>query len=405
MKVDILCTSDSKGGAAVVSHRLMQALCRQGIDAKMLVADKQRSDDKVGIAGTPEQYKWTFYTERAKIFLHNGFNRKDLFKVSTASDGVELLSHPWIKDADIVCLNWINQGFLSLREIKRLADTGKKIVWTMHDMWCCTGICHHSYGCENYTDCCGKCRFIRGGHRNDLSKKTWRAKKDLYNNTDIHFVAVSTWLADCCKRSSLLRGKSVSVIPNALPVHSFRYERKTESKKKIIAMGAARLDDPVKGFDLMIDAANLIADNYPDDAKHLELLLFGDIRESGVLANLRLPYKWLGAISPDKIGEVYQKSDIVISTSHFETLPTTLIEGLASGCIPVSFNQGGQRDIIDHMVNGYIAQYPDTGDFAEGIIWAANKVVDRESLHNDALCRFDEEQVVKKYIELFNSLK
>ena len=196
----------------------------------------------------------------------------------------------------------------------------------------------------------------------------------------------------------------MSVIPNALPVQSFRYERKSESKKKIIAMGAARLDDPVKGFDLMIDTANLIADNYPADAKRLELLLFGDIRDSSALANLRLPYKWLGAISPDRIGEVYQMSDIVISTSHFETLPTTLIEGLASGCIPVSFNQGGQRDIIAHKVNGYIAEYPDTGDFAEGIIWAANKIIDRETLHNDALNRFDEEQVAKKYIELFNTL-
>ena len=75
-----------------------------------------------------------FLRERLGIFLANGFNRRDLFKVSTARYGVDVLSHPWLKEADVVCLNWINQGMLSLSAIRAIADMGKKIIWTMHDM-------------------------------------------------------------------------------------------------------------------------------------------------------------------------------------------------------------------------------------------------------------------------------
>ena len=41
MKVLLVNTSERTGGAAVACKRLMEALGRQGIDARMLVRDKQ----------------------------------------------------------------------------------------------------------------------------------------------------------------------------------------------------------------------------------------------------------------------------------------------------------------------------------------------------------------------------
>ena len=219
MKVVILNTSDATGGAAIVSYRLMEALCRRGLDARMLVVNRTHSaDERVDVAGTVEQKRWAFLGERLRIWAANGFSKKNLFKVSTADRGVDVLSHPWVKAADVVCLNWINQGMMSLRDVARLGRMGKKIVWTMHDMWCCTGICHHAYDCTRYEDSCGNCPFLRYPYRRDLSYRTWKAKKAVLDATDIHFVAVSHWLADCCRRSSLLAGRPLSVIHNALPV-------------------------------------------------------------------------------------------------------------------------------------------------------------------------------------------
>ena len=52
MKVVLVNKSDSKGGAAVVSLRLMHALVDAGVDARMLVIDKQSADNLVGVMGS-----------------------------------------------------------------------------------------------------------------------------------------------------------------------------------------------------------------------------------------------------------------------------------------------------------------------------------------------------------------
>lgn len=406
MKIVILNTSDSKGGAAIVSLRLMRALCAAGMDARMLVVDRRTDDERVAVAGTPEQLKWAFLRERLDIFVRNGLLRSELFKVSIANKGVDVLSHPWVKNADIVCINWINQGMMSLASLEALGKMGKKLVWTMHDMWCLTGMCHHSYGCDHYRESCGKCRFVRFPHSHDLSYRTWKKKQRLYSRADFHFVAVSSWLSDRFRESSLTAGKPLTVIPNALPAERFAYDRSTNIPvgKKVIAMGAARLDDPVKGFELMAEAVNHIATQHPEKAKNLQLLLFGDIRNPELLTQLKLPYEWIGPVSLERIPELYRRSDIVLSSSHFETLPTTLIEGQAAGCLAVAFDHGGQRDIINHRKNGYLAKYADTADLAEGLLWAAEQTADRAALHYSVVERFSEARIAEMYIRLFEQL-
>lgn len=402
MKVVILNTADAKGGAAVVSHRLMHALTAEGIDARMLVVDRATDDPLVAVAGTPEQRRWAFLRERLGIFLANGLNRRDLFKVSTARYGVDLLSHPWVKEADIVCLNWINQGMMSLADVARLSRMGKRLVWTMHDMWCATGICHHAYSCRRYEKECGQCQFMRFPHAADLSRRTWKRKRRVVDGADIHFVSVSHWLADCCKRSSLIGDKPITVINNALPVEQFSWQRTGDTAKKVVVMGAARLDDPVKGFNLLIEAANHIADNHPDN--NIELLLYGTIRDESLLSQIRLPLRWVGAVAPDKVPELMASGDVVVSSSHFETFGMTLAEGQAAGCLAVAFDHGGQADIITHRSDGYLATYPDATDLAEGILWAASQSQDRKAIHDSVVRRFSYTAVATKYIDLFNSL-
>lgn len=404
MKVVILNTSDTNGGAAVVSLRLMRALCDAGVDARMLVVDHRADDERVAVAGTPEQYKWAFYTERLKIFLRNGFSRRNLFKVSTACCGVDVLSHEWVKRADVVCINWINQGMMSLRDVERLCRTGKKVIWTMHDMWCCTGICHHAYDCGGFHQECGRCPFLDSRFKRDLSHKVWKQKKHIFDKSVIHFVPVSNWLAQRCRESSLLCGRPLTVIPNAVPVESFDWHRKGDASKKVMAMGAARLDDPVKGFGLMMEAVNKIADDYPDKATGVELLLFGNIRDESLLSNIRLPYKWIGTVPPERLPELYRQCDVVVSSSHFETLPTTLVEGQAAGCLAVAFDHGGQSDIISHLDNGYLAAYSDTSDLAAGLLWAISQNQDRERIHKGVADRFSEKVVAGRYVSLFDEV-
>lgn len=53
MKVTIINKSDATGGAAIVSYRLMEALTEAGVDARMVVADRQRPLPRISLAASP----------------------------------------------------------------------------------------------------------------------------------------------------------------------------------------------------------------------------------------------------------------------------------------------------------------------------------------------------------------
>lgn len=413
MKVTLLNHSDSLGGASVVTYRLMQALRKEGIDVRLLVMSKTGNDENVTPYHSHRAHKCAFLMERLNIFLRNGLSKANLFKVSTASHGVSLASHPLIVDADVIAINWVNQGMLSLNEIEKIAQLGKPVVWTMHDMWCLTGICHHALECNEYKKQCGNCQFISGGKRkNDLSHSTWLKKQALYQNTNIQFVAVSNWLANKCKESTLLGNKHIEVIHNAFPIDSYSITPTSKIEgydidfsKNLILMGAARLDDPIKGFDYAIEALNIFAQQNPDMAKCCEVIFFGDIRNPQLLTKISMPYRHLGRINDaNTIKQLYASAKVVISTSLYETLPGTLIEGQAAGCVPVSFGKGGQADIIDHKVTGYIADYKSPQSIADGIVWAIEASPNREMLHESVRKKFASQVIAQKYIKLFKSL-
>lgn len=67
MKVLLLSTNDILGGAAVVTYRLMHALRGEGVDARMLVANRQTVDECVGEVGQA-RLKAAFVAERGEIF-------------------------------------------------------------------------------------------------------------------------------------------------------------------------------------------------------------------------------------------------------------------------------------------------------------------------------------------------
>lgn len=410
MKVAIINRSDIKGGAAIFTYRLMNALRAQGVDASMLVCDAVGRVPHVIDYAHSIKDRYHFLAERLQIWCNNGFSREHLFKVDTADWGRDLSSHPVVREADVIILNWINQGALSLRSVQRLCSLGKPVVWTMHDMWNCTGICHHAYDCDHYERACGECVYLNSHKAHDLSHRSWCKKKELYASPNLHFVSVSNWLAEKCAHSSLLRNKSIAVIPNSVPVDDFTTQRlpnahyNIPSHRKVLALGAARLDDPVKGFDLLIAATERLNVLYPRHKDNVHLLLFGDIRDASLLDKIAIPYTHLGSVTPDKVSDILAHADVLLSTALYESFGGTLIEGQAAGCVPVTFGSGGQVDIVQHKRNGYVAEFKSCDDFARGIDWAINCGLERDFLHNEVVQRFSPEVVSKQYIALLETL-
>lgn len=430
MRVVLINKSDTTGGAAVVSRRLMEALRQEGVDARMLVTEKLSDSPYVELAAPKSLIKRKFISERLKIFMANGFNRKTLFKIDTGAEGLPLWKHPVVKEADAVLLNWVNQGMVSLRGVRKILKLGKPVIWTMHDMWCMTGICHHAGECIHYFRECGYCPFLEGkASHKDLSYKIHRKKSKLYGwgkkKSNIAFVAVSNWLKEKSLESSLLKDMRVEVIPNAFKPMAGKDQtdltalqlRNDEGRKIKILFGAARLDDPIKGLDTLKEASKILLEKYTELASSLEIAMFGGIKDKKTLKGFALPLVELGIVKGEEnVAKIYREADIVVSASSYETLPGTLVEAQAYGCVPVSFLRGGQADIIDHLVSGYLAKYDEdlaarAENLAEGIVWAASIV--RNSLRKAAIKenmaqmveqRFSYQSVARKYLQLIESM-
>jgi glycosyltransferase involved in cell wall biosynthesis len=188
-----------------------------------------------------------------------------------------------------------------------------------------------------------------------------RRKERLYDEVPIDFVAVSSWLRRKSEESTLLHGRSVTVIPNAFQLPPRESLKRVASDGAVrLIFGAARLDDTVKGFPILIEAMKALKSTYPELASRTRLLLYGAIRDASLIERIPIEVEYVGVQhGMENISRLYLRSDIVLSTSHFETLPGTLVEGQAYGCVPVSFARGGQPDIIDDGTTGYLAEWSD----------------------------------------------
>lgn len=400
MKVLILNTSERTGGAAVAAERLGKALNHAGIQVDKLV----RKDTWLN--------RFRFYFERLFIFFCNCLNQKNLFAVSIANTGADISNYPLVKKANIIHLHWINQGFLSISDLEKLIATGKPLVWTLHDLWPVTTICHYPDKCEKYRSKCNLCPLQVANPLLDLAKWTYNRKKQI-GLSKVHFVGCSTWITEMAKKSSLLKGASFTSIPNPIDTSIFKPMNKIESRsllhlpkdKFLLLFAAAKLSDKRKGASFLIEACSLLEQKY---GNRLEIVLMGNSSED-LSEAIHFKVNSLGYISDQsKMITIYSSADLFIIPSLEDNLPNTIMESMACGTPCVGFATGGIPEMIDHRVNGYVANYMDSVDLARGIRWILDSK-DKQTL-TDACVRkvqenYSEDVVARKYIELYKSIK
>lgn len=416
MRVLIVNTSERIGGAAIAAGRLVEALKNNGIKAKMLVREKQT--DRLSVIGLNKNWwkVWQFIWERILIWKENRFKKHNLFAVDIANTGTDITVLPEFQAADIIHLHWINQGMLSLNDIRKILLSGKPVVWTMHDMWPCTGICHHARECDKYHQECHHCPYIyKGGGKKDLSNQVFKKKKEIYQSAPVTFVTCSRWLKERAGQSALLNGHTIVDIPNPIstslfkPQNSLTARNKMElpTDKKLILFGSVKVTDKRKGIDYFIESCKLLAEKYPEMKEELGVVVYG--KNSECLKSL-IPFQVyaLDYISNEKdLVNIYNAVDLYVTPSLEENLPTTIMEAMACGIPCVGFNVGGIPEMIDHLHNGYVAEYKSAEDLANGIIWTLSES-EYQSLSEEA-CRkavsnYSESIVAKKYIDIYNKI-
>ena len=416
MRILIVNTSESTGGAAVAANRLMEALKNNGVKAKMLVANK--TSDQITVVGLSHRWlqRWRFIWERFSVYCRLHFSRRNLFAIDIANTGADITSLPEFREADLIHLSWINQGMLSLGDIRKIVKSGKPVVWTMHDLWPATAICHYARQCAMFKTGCHNCRLLPGGgSANDIASKVWSKKKALYHNSNIHFVTCSRWLETQARQSGLLVGQRVSSIPNPIDSRVFAPSGRREARLRmclpehgrVILFVAQRVDDDRKGVAYFVEAVNSLAASSPDFASTTSVAVIGKNSEQ-VAAGINIPTFALGTVSGSHaMALAYNSADVFVLPSLEDNLPNTIMEAMACGVPCVGFRVGGIPEMIDHRRNGYIANFKDTADLAKGISWVLDEA-DRAALSAEArgkvLHCYSQQSVASQYIEVYNEM-
>ena len=377
MRILLINTSERIGGPAIAAYRLMEALKNNGIKAKMLVRDK--NTDQITVIGLNKSWRriWQFLWERTFISIANGFTRRNLFAEDIANTGTYITKLHEFVQADVIHLHWINQGMLSLNDIDKILKSGKPIVWTMHDMWPFTGICHYARKCNKYEEKCHNCELLLKPHKRDLSYKVFKKKQKIFANADITFVACSHWLEEMAKNSALIGKHKIISIPNPINTNMFMPRNKRQAReklnlpqdKKLLLFGSVKITDKRKGIEYLIEACKILTQNNPELSEKLGVVILGAHPEQ-YSSLFPFPIYTMNYVKSEReLVDIYNAVDIYVTPSLQDNLPNTIVEAMSCGIPCVGFQTGGIPQMIDHLHNGYVAEYKSASDLANGIKW------------------------------------
>ena len=410
MRVLLINTSECAGGAAIAARRLTDALNRHGVKARLLVRDKQTS--AVTTARLPRQWllRLAFLWERLCIFVANGFTRKGLWDVDIANAGADIVSLPEFREADVIHLHWVNQGLLSLSQLGRILESGKPVVWTMHDMWPVTGVCHHARSCTAFHSHCSRCPQLQRPSAHDLSHFTFSRKLKQYARGRIAFVGCSQWITAQARLSALTAGCQVLSIPNTFdadlfcpaPSSAARQRLGLPATGRLLLFACQKVTNPRKGLAYLLDAlASPVLNRWQG---LLTLVVVGQMTDA-VGSNLPFPVIRKGYISSEaEMAALYQAVDLFVTPTLEDNLPNTLMEAMATGTPCVGFDVGGVPEMIVHRQTGYVARFCDALDLAAGIDYVldgANHDRLSAAAAERAAARWNVDAVVRQYIGLY----
>lgn len=409
MNVLIVNTYDIIGGAARAAYRLHSGLLTNGLQSQMLVMQKYGSDTTVcsdtkrlskaisRIRPLLDSIPIYLYKDRSTIMFSPAW-----LPFSGIVEKINLIN------PDIVHLHWINNGFLRIEDLRRIKAP---IVWSLHDMWAFTGGCHYDNLCGRFSDSCGSCPVLASTRANDLSRRVWKRKYEVYKTiSNITFVGLSRWLTGCAKTSTLLKNNRVVNIPNPIDTTIFKPTYRQSARrlwnlptdKYLILYGAIHsTTNSLKGFTELNEALTKLNIN------NIAYVVFGGDGPM-VTDNGRFKTYYLGHIHDNvSLVTLYNAADLLVVPSRQENLSNLIMESMACGTPVVAFNIGGNGDMIDHKLNGYLAEPFDTADLAQGMEWIL-KSKNYDEICGDATNKvkatFDNTVVIKQYHELYNNI-
>jgi glycosyltransferase involved in cell wall biosynthesis len=423
--------SDIAGGACRASYRIHQSLAQNStkpaIVSQVRVISKL-SDDPAIIGGWPS-LGLSMLDRLDRKFLHrfrnsSGFSSANttMFSVAWPATGLgrELADLHQEGKVDLVHIHWLGDRTLSIEEMGRLP---MPLVWTLHDQWAFCGAEHYTTPPLNQETESSDNRYVLGYSKTnrpahetgpDLNRITWLRKRRAWRRP-MHIVCPSQWMADCARRSKLMRHWPVCVIPNPIDLNRWAPLDQREARalldlpqdRPLVLFGAlGGTVDSRKGADLLFDALQKLRQQVIGlSVEKLELVVFGQGPPLHS-PDLGFPIHYMGRFHDDiSLRLLYAAADLFVIPSRQDNLPNTGIEAQACATPVVAFRTGGLTDIVEHCKTGYLADPFDSSSLAASIYSVLDDPQRRIRLGAAARQRaeklWDPQRVAQLYAEVY----
>lgn len=436
MKVLSVNTNDSHGGAARAAMRIMHSVQQHGIETTQMLVKKKQSaiNEVVALQQFLPQSKWYHLVDWVAQKIKNKYyhllwhpyrkTKENVFM--SDSRGTRLGGALQKLDYDVLHLHWINQRFIKLQDLPK----DKPIVWTLHDSWPFCGVCHYFVDCEQYKTHCGDCPMLHSGKEKDLAYRIFEEKLRAYKNLNLHIVTPSRWLGECAKQSALFGRFPVTVIPNCLETEVYRPLSDQEIEERLSvtiqqnpafhivkraagekaakpfilygAMNAAT--DRRKGLSCLLSALKLL----DQEGFEANLVVFGASKSELPMQFEHINVYFIGYVSDtDLLVILYNLADVMVVPSLTENLSCAIMESLSCATPVCCFAIGGNGDMVEHQVNGYLAKEKDAEDLAQGIRWCLknnNEGALSQAAREKVMREYTVNRIGKKYADLFRAI-
>ncbi len=402
-----LSTYGANSGAGVAALRLLEAERSYGLDAELLLMAPS-SEPLAGVQALGNDRRlyraWLckLWSERAFVALLNGFNREQIFKTSLGRLGISMPTlRPYLAKVDLVHLHWTQHAFLSLRTLEELCKLGLPVVITLHDYWWAQGI-------EQMETKPGEL----SAPLRRLDRQVRQRKAELMAHYPIHWVSVSSSLANEVSRSSIVPRLGLSTIGNVLSAQYYQQAQMRETNATNeqalyqILFVATRVDDPIKGWSYLTAAMQQLAELAGEQRAQMQLTLVGTLSDRTLLKQIPIPVRHLGSISDaERLRSLYSESSVLISTSERESFGQTFLEALACGTPVIARDSGGPADIVTDGVNGTLVAHDTPQEMATALWQHFTGATEYQSEACRASAqRFAPTAIAQQYAQLYDQL-
>jgi L-malate glycosyltransferase len=191
--------------------------------------------------------------------------------------------------------------------------------------------------------------------------RRFRTASSMLGRMDV-IVVPSGYLVDVFAEFRL----KAKVVPNIFDLSQFSFRPRKPLRPHFVC---TRGFHPYYRVDLVVQAFASVQKVYPE--ARLDLAGGGpierDIRDLVLKLNLS-GVRFLGVVSRQEIGQVYEAADIFVNASSLDNMPVSILEAFASGAPVVSTAPEGMSYLVDHERTGLLSPPGDAAWLAENIL-------------------------------------